>query len=41
MVLSNGFVDADVFELAEAVLLANLNECDRAGELVGAPEVFD
>ena len=41
MVLSDRFVYADVFELAEAVLLVDLNECDWSNESVSAPEVFD
>ena len=41
VVLSNGLVDADVFQLTEAVVLVNLDECEWTGELVGAPEVFN
>ena len=41
VVLSNGLIDADVLQLSKAVFLVNLDECERAGELVGAPEVFD
>ena len=41
VILSNGLIDADVLELSKAVFLVNLDECERAGKLVGAPEVFD
>ena len=41
VLLSNSLIDADVFQLSKAVFLVNLDECERAGELVGAPEVFD
>ena len=41
VVLSNGLVDADVLELSEAVFLVDLDECERACKLVGAPEVLD
>jgi hypothetical protein len=41
VILSNGLIDADVFELSKAVVLVNLDECERAGKLVGTPEVFD
>ena len=41
MVLSDGLVDADVLQLAEAVFLVYLNECEWAGELVGGPEIFN
>ncbi len=41
VVLSDGLVDADVFKLTKAVFLVDLNECKRAGELVGVPEVLD
>ncbi len=35
------FVDANVFELAASVILINLDDGNWAGELVGAPEVFN
>ena len=41
VVLSNGLVDADVFQLAEAVLLVDLVECEWTGELADAPEVLN
>ena len=40
VVLSNGLIDADVFQLTKAAFLVNLDECERADKLVGAPEVF-
>ena len=41
VVLSNGLIDADVLQLSKAICLANLDECERTGELVSAPEVLD
>ena len=37
VVLPDRVVDASVFELAEAILLVDLDDCNRAGELASAP----
>ena len=41
MILSDGVVDASVFELAEAIILVDLDDCEWSCEFVGAPEVFN
>ena len=41
MVLLDCFVDEFVFQLSEAVLLVDLDDCYGACELVCGPHVFD
>ena len=40
MILPDRVVDADMFELAEAIILVDLDDGEWAYELVGAPHVF-